>query len=40
VRYEGIDALVEQMSRDVRDAADVLGVPRPEPLPVPPTAGG
>ncbi|MBK5250354.1 MAG: bifunctional riboflavin kinase/FAD synthetase [Actinomycetales bacterium] len=30
VRYEGIDALVGQMRQDVLDAADVLGVPRPE----------
>ncbi|SED85719.1 bifunctional riboflavin kinase/FAD synthetase [Ruania alba] len=33
VRFDGIEALVEQMRADVLEAADVLEVPRPEQLP-------
>ncbi len=36
VRFEGFEALVEQMRRDVVEAADVLDVPRPELLPAVP----
>jgi riboflavin kinase/FMN adenylyltransferase len=29
VRFDGVDALVEQMGADVSQAHDLLGVPRP-----------